>query len=122
MLVKLNSSTSGDMIMFADHARFLFGLIGKECTARGVFTTEQLPDAISKLWQAVEEEKLAQHLAKKHQAKEPFPRHKDEEEDNDTKEEAESICIGQRAAPLIRLMEWTLKEKGFILWEAPSDF
>ena len=25
-------------------------------------------------------------------------------------------------APLIRLMEWTLKEGGFILWEAPTDF
>lgn len=25
--------------------------------------------------------------------------------------------LGQRAHPLIKLMEWTYKEEGFILWE-----
>ena len=59
MLVRLTSSTSGKMIMFAEHARVLFGWIGKECVARGVFTEEQLPEAIARLRRGAEEEKRA---------------------------------------------------------------
>ena len=33
-----------------------------------------------------------------------------------------SIHLCQRALPLIHMMEWTLKEGGFILWEASGDF
>ena len=55
MLVRLTSSTSGDMIMFAEHARRLFEIVGKECTARGVFTCEQLPEAITRLKEAIAE-------------------------------------------------------------------
>ena len=36
MLVRLTSSTSGEIIMFAEHAHALFEWIGKETTARGV--------------------------------------------------------------------------------------
>ena len=32
MLVRINSNTSGDMIMFAEHLRLLFDIIGKECS------------------------------------------------------------------------------------------
>ena len=65
MLVRLTSSTSGDMIMFAEHLHQLFEIIGKECTARGVFTKEQLPEAIEKLKQAVNEEKNDLHEAER---------------------------------------------------------
>jgi len=41
MLVKFTSSTSGQIMMFAPVARLLLELVGKECTARGVITTEQ---------------------------------------------------------------------------------
>jgi hypothetical protein len=57
MLVTLTSSTSGEIMMFAEIARHLFEIIGKERTARGVFTLEQLPAAIEKLRQAIEAEK-----------------------------------------------------------------
>ena len=59
MLVKLTSNTSGEMIMLAEHAHRLFHIIGKECTARGVFIAEQLPEAIEKLHRAVNDEKQA---------------------------------------------------------------
>ena len=121
MLVRLTSSTSGEMIMFAKHARRLFEIIGKACSARGVFTTEQLAPAIASLRAAVDEEKLA---AKRHadeaQEVEDEPLEKDEagaEHQADA-----SISLGQRAQPLIRLMEWTAKEEGFILWQADQDF
>ncbi|MDR3088164.1 MAG: DUF1840 domain-containing protein [Azoarcus sp.] len=117
MLVRLTSSTSGKMIMFAEHAHLLFGWIGKECAARGVFTREQLPEAIAGLYRGVEEEKRAIDP----QARE---KQKGEEEPDEDRESPppEPTTLRQRAQPLIQLMERTLKEDGFVLWEAPGNF
>lgn len=135
MLIKLTSSTSGEVVMFARHARRLFEIIGKECTARGVFTFEQLPAALACLYQAVDEEKLAAKLRTEEERagrKVPPDDERDAAEadgsaDEDDEHAAERkarehVNLGQRARPLINLMEWTVKEKGFILWEAAQDF
>ncbi len=129
MLVRLTSSTSGEIIMFAKHVRALFEWIGKETTARGVFVKEQLPEAIARLQHGVEEERAeAKRLAEEKRANAEKDKHRDEEDDGDGDakekeiEPEENISLGQRAQPLINMMEWTLKEEGFILWEAPQDF
>lgn len=121
MLVRLTSNTAGEMIMFAQHAHTLFGIIGKECTARGVFTKEQLPDAIARLQGVVDEEKLDSKLAQMPIDEEDHSKH---EMDRDTYKEIarDRIGIVQRAHPLIHFMELTQKEDGFILWEAEKDF
>lgn len=126
MLIRLTSNTSGEMIMLAEHAHRLFHIIGKECSARGVFITDQLPEAIEKLHQAVNEEKQAL-LEAERRARES---HDEEDEDPEEKAAREEeymagrigVHLGQRAQPLINLMEWTLKEGGFILWETDKDF
>ena len=123
MLVKLTSNTSGEMIMFAEHARRLFDIIGKECTARGVFTKEQLPDAIARLRQAIQADRSEQQ-SKEHQDQRDGV---DERDENEERAEARKagrigVSLGQRAQPLINLLEWTNKEGGFILWEAEHDF
>lgn len=127
MLVRLTSSTSGEIIMFADHAHALFEWIGKETTARGVFTKEQLPEAIAGLRHGVEEERAAaKRLAEEKQthAEKTRTREEEKDEDGDEKEKApeETVSLGQRAQPLINMMQWTLKEGGFIIWEASRDF
>ncbi len=142
MLVRLTSSTSGEIIMFAEHAHALFEWIGKETTARGVFTAEQLPEAIDRLRRGVVEEKAAaRRLAEELRANEGKSKMRDDKADEDEDEESgdgedddgeESgskkkaskvrVSLGQRAQPLINLMQWTLKEEGFILWEASADF
>jgi len=121
MLVKITSSTSGEIIMFAEHLRQIFKIIDKECTARGVFTNEQLPEAIARLQFAVHEEKLALHEAER-LAREEGLNEDEEIADEDHKSGRIGIHLGQRAHPLIQMMEWTLKEGGFILWEAGKDF
>ena len=121
MLVRMNSSTSGEMIMFAEHARQLFEIIGKECTARGVFVKEQLPEAITRLHRAVEEEKKILHEAE-HKARLEGIDEEAELADEEHKSGRVGVHLGQRATPLIHLMEWTQKENGFILWEADKDF
>jgi hypothetical protein len=124
MLIKLKSNTSGEIIMFAKDARQLFEIIGKECTARGVFVTEQLPPAISSLQRAVDEEKLAARLqADESRSSDAHGKHPHEEGDEDVEEKPEArIGLAQRARPLITLMQWTVKDRGFILWEADQDF
>ena len=46
----------------------------------------------------------------------------EEEADEEHKSGRVGVHLAQRATPLIHLMEWTQKENGFILWEAPYDF
>ncbi len=118
MLVKLTSSTSGEVLMFAEHAHHLFEAIGKACTARGVFSKEQLPDAIAALRRVVEDKR------KNARARGSDEQQADTEEGDEEEaiEAEELVALGQRAVPLIQLMEWTLKEEGFILWEAPNAF
>ena len=139
MLVRLTSSTSGTMVMFATHAHVLFGWMGKEGTAKGVFTEEQIPDALVRLQRGVEEEKQAiqrraEEKEKKIQARRDGQAWKDDSENgdqddpdegdekSDDRRSAEPVNLVQRAQPLIRLMEWTRKEGGYILWEADRDF
>ena len=123
MLVKLTSNTSGEMIMFAEHAHRLFEIIGKECTARGVFTAEQLPDALARLRQAVQDDPQAQQNGER-QAQRNGVDERDEDEERAEARKAGRIgvSLAQRAQPLINLFEWTLKEGGFVLWEAEHDF
>jgi len=118
MLVKLTSSASGEIIMFAKDMRQLLEIVGKECTARGVFTKDQLPEAMAKLQQAVDQEKLAMREARQDGSVEEDTKGDDEEH----KSGRAGIHLGQRAHPLLKMMNLTLQEEGFILWEAPDDF
>lgn len=126
MLVRFTSSTSGEMVMFAHHARELFEIIGKECTQRGVFLCEQLPEAIALLHGAVDQEKLTEKLSRMSKSEQDKAKDKAAAEldmDYEAKEMAENgIALGRRAHPLIHFMELTQKEKGFILWETEGNF
>ena len=123
MLVKLTSNTSGEMIMFAEHARRLFEIVGKECTARGVFTKEQLPEAIARLRQAVHEDRLAQLSGERQDQRDGIDERDEDEEHAEARKAGRiGVSLAQRAQPLINLLEWTDKEGGFILWEAEHDF
>jgi Sec-independent protein translocase protein TatA len=126
MVIRLASSTSGKMVMFAEHAHVLFGWIGKECTAHGVFTREQLPEAIARLRRGMDEEKQAIERQALEQAQEAREEQRNDgdgkEAEGEERRPDEIVTLAQRAQPLIRLMERTLKEDGFILWEASGDF
>ena len=123
MLVRLTSNTSGEMIMFAEHARRLFEIVGKECTARGVFTTEQLPAAIARLRQAVQDDHQAQQSGERQDQRDGVDEREEDEEHAEARKAGRiGVSLGQRAQPLINLLAWTQKEGGFVLWEAEHDF
>lgn len=106
MLVKFHSSESGELMMFADTARILLRLLGKECTARGVITQDELPDAIARLQAAVVRNKAES------------PKGPGAESNNG------ELPIGfvQRATPFLELLQRSHKDKGYLLWEAPAAF
>lgn len=108
MLVTFTSSTSGEIVMFSEVAHRLFEIVGKAGTARGVFTKEQLLDAIDKLRQAVAAEKGSADPVKKMDA--------------GGSEQASNVDLAQRAHPFIELLESTRKEDGYVMWNAANDF
>lgn len=110
MLVKFISSTSGQIMMFAPVARQLLEILGKDCEARGVFTTEQLPDAIRRLRQA--------SATPDSQA----PAESEAEGGGSGDSGEPPVGLGQRAFPMIELFERTLADEGYVLWEAPGAF
>ena len=122
MIVRFTSTTAGEMIMFAEHARRLFDLLGKQGSARGVFTAEQMPAAVAQLRAAIAE----MHAEEKRASAEQRARDESDDRDEDgearRKAAAEAVSLAQRATPLLHLMERTSKEGGFILWEAAHDF
>lgn len=106
MLVTFTSNVAGELMMFAEVAQRLLQLVGKECTARGVITAEQIPDIIARLRQAMVEDKAQQGR----------------QGGADDDEAANVVSLGRRAQPFIEFLELTVRDDGFVLWEAPRDF
>lgn len=109
MIVRFDSSETGEVLMFAETARDLLRIVGKESTARGVFTPQEMLPAAVKLQAAVVE-------ARRQAAPET-----DEEED---KSKPPVVGLAQRAWPLIDMLERTAKagSDAHIVWEAGADF
>lgn len=109
MIVRFESSETGEVLMFAETAKVLLDLIGKDTTARGTFTRDQMPQAAEKLREAV---KRAAMPAEE----------EDEEETGKRKEPV--VSLSQRAWPLIDMLERTGSsgKDAYIVWEAPADF
>lgn len=104
MLVVFKSKAAAEVMMLADHAKPLLEIAGKDWSPRGVFTTEQLPGAISRLEAAMHGE--------------PAPRGYADREDRE-KESAElnHVTVGQRAYPLVDMMREAQKMHVDVMWE-----
>ena len=108
MIVTFKSPAAGDVIMFGDVARRMMEIMGKEATAKGIITVEQLPDAIARLRAAVEEDK-AQRASL---ADEDLPRTEAAEGGG----KRDYVSLAQRAAPLLELLEWSQKKNKPVVW------
>ena len=111
MLVRFDSSVTGELLMFDAVAKNLLQAMGKETTARGVFTQAEMAGAAAALRLAVSGDVA------------PPPDHDDGEDEGVGKKEA-VVALGQRAWPLIDMLERTSRggPKANIVWEAASDF
>jgi hypothetical protein len=111
MLVRFESSETGEVLMFAETAKTLLQAIGKETSARGTFTPAEMVPAAEALREAV---KRAEEL-------QPEP---EEEPEADKKTKAPPVGLRQRAWPLIDMLERTARSgpESHIVWEAAQAF
>jgi len=109
MLIRFYSSETGELLMFAEVAKSLLQMIGKETTARGAFTQAEMQPAADALRAAVQKE-----------APLPPP---DPDEDEERPLDR-PVGLSSRAWPLIDMLERTSRggPKANIVWEAPGDF
>jgi len=107
-LVVFRSKAAGEIYMFAETARRIFDILGKDDTPRGVITAEQVPDALTRLTAAVEDEKEALRAAQ--QERDEAERRGDEAIG------ARAVTLGQRAFPLIEMLRAAQKKKADVTW------
>ena len=107
-LVVFRSKAAGEIFMFAETARRIFEIVGRQDAPRGVITAEQVPEALQKLVDAVEEEKEQLKAAK-----EDADLH---DRQGDGTPQQRPITLGQRAFPLIEMLRAAQKKKVDVTW------
>lgn len=115
-LVVFRSKAAGEIFMFAETARRIFEIVGKAEAPRGVITAEQVPDALARLSAAVEQEKA--------QLREAAQRRQDADrrgaggigDSADEAAGARAITLGQRAFPLIEMLEAARRKRVEVTW------
>ncbi len=117
MLVTFSSKADMDVLMMEKHAIQVLIAAGKltapEIPQRGVFTIEQLDDAIKNLQVAIHEEGTT---LEKH------PDDQDEDDDDNKPKAGEVVLLAQRAAPLLQMMRKAKAAHAPILWETSSGY
>lgn len=101
-MITFRSEVGPDIMMFDDVAHRMMELMGKDKTARGVITVEQLPACVARLKAAAAVDK-AQHG-------DPLS---DEDEEN---EAARPVGLAQRIIPLVELLEISLERQKPVTW------
>jgi hypothetical protein len=107
-LVVFRSKAAGEIFMFAETARRIFEIIGRPEAPRGVITAEQVPEALQKLADAVEEEKTQLKAAREEA--------EFQDKQGDGTVQQRPITLGQRAFPLVEMLREAQKKKVDVTW------
>ncbi|MDR0701580.1 MAG: DUF1840 domain-containing protein [Azoarcus sp.] len=113
MLVTFKSRAGADVIMLGEAAGQLLAALGKDAgEAKGVVTVEQLPEAISRLQSAIENERARQN------AKTAAEREAAEEAEREAGRigMAASVNLAQRAWPLLDLLRRAQTANVPVVW------
>ena len=112
MLVTFTSKVDADVLMMADHAKLVLKAAGKDVSGgipeRGVFTVEQIDDAIKKLERAIADDRPEDELSHNH--------------DDDDHKDKNVVILEQRAYPLLAMMRKAQQAKETIMWETGSGW
>lgn len=101
MLVTFTCKAHEDVTMFGDVAKRLIKMMGHSGTIPSALTAEQVPLALTRLRQAIEN-------AKKQEKEFKTPEMEDEED--------QEVSIAHRAIPLIELLEDAKQAKCNVMW------
>jgi len=108
MVITFRSRAAADVLMFGEPARQLLKILGKDPdAAEGIVTVEQLPDAITRLEQAIEADRA--------RAREADRADPDGDEDA-PRGMAAPVNLHQRGWPLLDLLQRSLAEETPVTW------
>ena len=107
MLVTFRSKAAANVIMLEDLAERLLGILGRELMSEGVFTVEQMPVAISRLQEAIAQERT------KAQAGQQKPL----EQQTQERAEHEYPGLAQRAFPLLDMLRRAAHTGEPVIWQ-----
>jgi hypothetical protein len=108
MIVTFQSQAGADIVMFGDVARRLMAAMGKEPGVQGIVTVEQLPDAIARLKALMDADRAARAGLRA----EDLPQYEDAEDGG----KRQYVALGNRAVPLLDLLERALKKGKPVVW------
>ncbi len=103
MLYEFKSKATGNVVMTGPIAERLLAIVGREPAAKGIFTVEQMPEAIAALQAAVEREHVESSQT-------------EAEADERTREAMRSVSLAQRAWPLIDMLRTAHAAKQPVTW------
>jgi hypothetical protein len=109
-LVVFRSKAAGEIFMFAETARRILAIIGKDDAPRGVIGAEQVAEALARLSAAVEEEK--EQIRQAREEAEQAQRRGEPAAD----ESARAITLAQRAHPLLEMLRAAQKKRVDVTW------
>lgn len=101
-MITFRSEVGPDVMMFDEVAHRMMDLLGKERSAQGVVSVEQLPAAIAALKAAIAKDRGAQQP----QA----------DENDDEAPTNRPVSLAQRALPLVELLEISLARGKPVTW------
>jgi hypothetical protein len=105
IMITFTSHASQKFSMQKDLAMVLLGVIGKTLGERGVITPEEMPHAIDRLKRAIKDDTHQAHIHVAELAA---------KEDEDGEEEPPHL--GQRAYPLLHMLEESQVEQTPVMW------
>ncbi|AMP38779.1 DUF1840 domain-containing protein [Ralstonia syzygii subsp. celebesensis] len=104
-MITFTSHASQKFSMQKDLAMVLLGVIGKTLGERGVITPEEMPHAIERLKRAIKDDSHHAHIQVAELSGQP-----------DEEGEDEPPHLGQRAYPLLHMLEESLQESANVMW------
>lgn len=102
MIYKFKSQAAADVIMLQINAEQMLRIIGKEPSAQGIVTVEQIPAAIAALESAVAAHETAQSTGDTATASENVA--------------GDGVMLRQRAAPFIELLRSSAEAGKNVVW------
>lgn len=113
MLVKFRSKADSDVLMLGEPARIILTALGKDpADTKGIITAQQLPAAIAALKDVALHDKQENppHYSEEHNPHEGHHAHALEEQQP-------VVSLAHRIAPLLVLLEQSLKQDMPVTWE-----
>lgn len=117
MLVTFSSKADMDVLMLDKHARQVLTAAGKisgpNIPERGVFTSDQIAQALTSLQHAIDQENAT---------RQPEPDEDDDDDREATRKAKEVVMLAQRAAPLMQMLRKAKQANTDVLWETSSGW